>query len=85
MFTAAQYRDATGVGRGLAIQILEFLDGLAITQRMGDARKMRKDPAGILGAAPPFKPPPAAAPAKDARPAQQPAHRPGAGTPRTGR
>jgi selenocysteine-specific elongation factor len=63
MFTAAQYRDATGTGRGLAIQILEVLDGLGVTQRLGDARKMRKDPAAVLGAAAPFRPaarPPAA-------------------------
>ena len=52
-FTAAQYRDATGVGRGLAIEILEFLDSLGITQRIGDARKMRKDYVPILGAAAP--------------------------------
>ena len=56
-FTAAQYRDAIGVGRGLAIEILEFLDTLAITQRMGDARKMRKDFAAVLGPAEPIKPP----------------------------
>jgi selenocysteine-specific elongation factor len=60
-FTAAQYRDWTGVGRSLAIEILEFLDTLAITQRIGDARKMRKDFVPILGAAtaparPPAKP-----------------------------
>ena len=48
-FTAAQYRDATGVGRSLAIEILEFLDTLGITQRIGDARKMRKDFVPILG------------------------------------
>jgi selenocysteine-specific elongation factor len=60
LFTAAQYRDATGLGRSLAIEILEFLDSLGITQRMGDARKMRKDfipilgePAAIRKAAPP--------------------------------
>ncbi len=56
-FTAAQYRDAVGVGRGLAIEILEFLDTLAITQRIGDARKMRKDYAAVLGPAEPLKPP----------------------------
>ena len=56
-FTAAQYRDAIGVGRGLAIEILEFLDSQAITQRVGDARKMRKDYASVLGAAEPLKPP----------------------------
>jgi selenocysteine-specific elongation factor len=69
-FTAAQYRDATGVGRSLAIEILEFLDSLGITQRVGDTRKMRKDFVPILGpaTAPPrpaassaAKPPPKAA------------------------
>jgi len=49
MFTAAQYRDATGIGRSLAIEILEFMDTLGVTQRVGDARKMRKDPAALLG------------------------------------
>jgi selenocysteine-specific elongation factor len=62
-FTAAQYRDATGVGRSLAIEILEFLDSLGITQRIGDTRKMRKDFVPILGAATvPQRPPGAAAP-----------------------
>lgn len=61
-FTAAQYRDATGVGRSLAIEILEFLDTLGITQRVGDTRKMRKDFVSILGAAT-APPPPAAKPA----------------------
>jgi len=51
IFTAAQYRDWTGVGRGLAIEILEFMDTLGVTQRVGDTRKMRKDFAPILGAA----------------------------------
>ena len=60
-FTAAQYRDATGIGRGLAIEILEFLDTLGITQRVGDARKIRKDFAPILGAAEPARPPAKAA------------------------
>ena len=68
-FTAAQYRDATGIGRTLAIEILETLDGLQITQRIGDARKMRKDFAPILGdaVAPPPPPKPAAT-----TPAQKP-------------
>ncbi|MBI3938734.1 MAG: selenocysteine-specific translation elongation factor [Betaproteobacteria bacterium] len=51
-FTAAQYRDAVGVGRSLAIEILEFLDTLGITQRIGDARKMRRDFVPLLGPAP---------------------------------
>ncbi len=71
-FTAAQYRDATGVGRSLAIEILEFLDGLGITQRVGDARKMRKDFVPILGPATAPPPPPrAAAPQPAPKPATQ--------------
>jgi selenocysteine-specific elongation factor len=73
-FTAAQYRDWCGIGRSLAIEILEFLDTLGITQRIGDARKMRKDFAPILGAAtvPPRPaakptPPPARRPAQSYR------------------
>ncbi len=67
LFTAAQYRDATGIGRTLAIEILESLDTLAITQRIGDTRKMRKDFAPILGAAEPAPPP---APGSAAKPPQ---------------
>jgi selenocysteine-specific elongation factor len=66
-FTAAQYRDACGLGRSLAIEILEFLDTLGITQRIGDARKMRKDFAPILGAAT-VPPRPAAKPAAKTAP-----------------
>lgn len=72
LFTAAQYRDAVGIGRTLAIEILEALDGLAITQRIGDARKMRKDFVPVLGAAEPAPPPPPGAATK--APAQQKPH-----------
>jgi len=65
-FTAAQYRDATGIGRSLAIEILEFLDSLGITQRVGDTRKMRKDFVPILGAATPPPRPSSVATAKPA-------------------
>jgi selenocysteine-specific elongation factor len=68
-FTAAQYRDATGLGRSLAIEILEFLDTLGITQRIGDARKMRKDFVPILGAA---SAPPRSAAKAPAKPAPAP-------------
>ena len=70
-FTAAQYRDATGVGRSLAIEILEFLDSLGITQRVGDTRKMRKDFVPILGAATaPPRPAAASPPKTPPKPAQ---------------
>ena len=55
-FTAAQFRDQCGLGRTLAIEILECLDRLGITQRIGDARKLRKDFAAILGPAAPLQP-----------------------------
>ena len=53
LFSAAQYRDATGIGRTRVIKILEFFDTLGITQRIGDTRKMHKDFVPILGAAKP--------------------------------
>jgi len=54
-FTVAQFRDASGVGRGLAMEILECFDRLRITQRVGDIRKIRGDFVPILG---PATPPP---------------------------
>jgi selenocysteine-specific elongation factor len=68
IFTAAQYRDWTGVGRGLAIEILEFMDTLGVTQRIGDTRKMRRDFVPILG--------PAEIPAKPLLSAPRPAQLP---------
>ncbi len=62
LFSAAQYRDATGIGRTRAIKILEFFDTLGITQRIGDTRKMHKNFVPILG---PAKPALAAASAAD--------------------
>ena len=73
-FSAAQFRDASGVGRGLAIEILECLDRLGITQRIGDVRNMRKDFVPILGpATAPPAPPPKTPPAQ--KPNPQPARR----------
>jgi selenocysteine-specific elongation factor len=37
-FTAAVFKDRSGVGRNLSIEILEFLDRMGITRRVGDAR-----------------------------------------------
>ena len=37
-FTAAAFRDAAGVGRDFAIDVLEVMDGLGITRRIGNAR-----------------------------------------------
>jgi selenocysteine-specific elongation factor len=37
-FTAAVFKDRSGVGRNLTIQILEHLDRIGITRRTGDTR-----------------------------------------------
>ena len=42
---AAQFRDATGLGRKRAIQILEYLDRIGLTRRTGDAHRLRSDSA----------------------------------------
>jgi selenocysteine-specific elongation factor len=37
-FTAAAFKDKSGVGRNLTIEILEYLDRIGLTRRVGDAR-----------------------------------------------
>jgi selenocysteine-specific elongation factor len=51
LFTAAEYRDATQLGRSAAIKVLEFFDGAGVTQRVGDARRFRKDYVPVFGEA----------------------------------
>ncbi len=41
--TVRQYRDATGIGRNLAIEILEYFDRQGITRRYGDIRKILQE------------------------------------------
>jgi selenocysteine-specific elongation factor len=48
-FTLARFRDDAGIGRALAAQVLEAMDRLGVTQRIGDARVLR-----IRTAAPSF-------------------------------
>jgi selenocysteine-specific elongation factor len=48
-FSVAQFRDATGIPRDTCVPILEFLDSLIITRRIGDLRKIIKDRIPILG------------------------------------
>jgi selenocysteine-specific elongation factor len=68
-FIAAQFRDRTGLNRTVAIEILECLDRLGITQRVGDARKIRKDFVPLLGPARvPSPPPPRKSPPVRGRP-----------------
>ena len=39
-FTAAAFKDASGVGRNLTIEVLEHLDRIGVTRRVGAARIM---------------------------------------------
>ena len=52
-FTAADYARHTGIGRNLAIEVLEHLDQLGLTRRTGELRHMLRDPAEILPPDPP--------------------------------
>jgi selenocysteine-specific elongation factor len=40
---AAAFRDATGLGRKRAIQILEYFDRVGLTRRIGDTHRLRDD------------------------------------------
>ena len=40
---AAAFRDATGLGRKRAIQILEYFDRIGLTRRVGDVHRLRAD------------------------------------------
>ncbi|HEY5759554.1 MAG TPA: SelB C-terminal domain-containing protein, partial [Steroidobacter sp.] len=54
-FTVAQYRDATGIGRNHVIRLLEFFDGIGVTRREGDCRKVPADYHLVVGSAPPYR------------------------------
>lgn len=43
--TAAHFRDATGLGRKRAIQILEYFDRVGLLRRVGDLHRLRSDTA----------------------------------------
>jgi selenocysteine-specific elongation factor len=55
-FTAAAFRDATGIPRNTVIRMLEFFDSIAVTSRQGDRRKVRANYQRVVGSAPPFDP-----------------------------
>ncbi|HNL42098.1 MAG TPA: SelB C-terminal domain-containing protein, partial [Ottowia sp.] len=40
---AADFRDATDLGRKRAIQILEYFDRIGFTRRIGDEHRLRTD------------------------------------------
>ena len=46
-FTVRQFRDASGVGRNVVIEVLEYFDGRGFTQRIGDTRRVVGDASHI--------------------------------------
>ena len=50
--TAAAYRDATGLGRKRAIQLLEHFDRIGLLRRVGDVHRLRADSRLFDGEAP---------------------------------
>ena len=49
-FDAARFRDRSGIGRNLSIQVLEYFDAAGLTRRIGDARIVVASPVEIFGA-----------------------------------
>ncbi len=47
-FSVAAYRDWSGMGRNLSIEILEFFDRLKFTRRVGNEREILKPAAGVF-------------------------------------
>ena len=52
LFTAAAYRDHSGIGRNLAIRLLEYFDRSGFTRRVRDDRRVLKPAAEVFGAPP---------------------------------
>ena len=53
-FTAAQFRDATGLGRNHVIRLLEFFDRVGVSKRCGERRIMLADWQSLVGPAEPW-------------------------------
>ena len=50
MVTAAKLRDRAGIGRGVAIEILEYFDRIKFTRRIGDDHQLLRPAQEALGA-----------------------------------
>ena len=50
-FKAAEFRDASGIGRNFVIQLLEFFDRIGVTRRSGEIRRIRGDWEALVGPA----------------------------------
>ena len=48
-FSVIQFRDASGIGRNLCIEILEYFDRVGFTRREGNSRFIRTEKENIFG------------------------------------
>ncbi len=48
-FTAATFKNDTGIGRNVAIEVLEFFDTSGLTRRQGNVRHLRRPAAEVFG------------------------------------
>ena len=48
-FTAAEFKDRSGIGRNLAIEVLEYLDRVGVTRREGEARTVLRSAVAVFG------------------------------------
>ena len=48
-FTAAAFKDRSGIGRNLTIEVLEYLDRIGATRRVGDARIVERGADELFG------------------------------------
>ncbi len=48
-FTASLFKDRSGIGRNLTIEVLEYLDQIGVTRRVGDARIVVRRAAELFG------------------------------------
>ncbi|MFP6746530.1 MAG: selenocysteine-specific translation elongation factor [Alphaproteobacteria bacterium] len=48
-FTAATFKNETGIGRNVAIEVLEFFDASGLTRRQGNIRHLRRPATEIFG------------------------------------
>src|SRR5262249_51344783 len=48
-FTAASFKDRSGIGRNLTIEVLEYLDRIGATRRVGNARIVVRSAAALFG------------------------------------
>jgi selenocysteine-specific elongation factor len=48
-FTAAAFKDRSGIGRNLTIEVLEFLDKIGVSRRLGDRREVIRRAEDVIG------------------------------------